>query len=446
MRAAWDLDLRGQSKFADPWIVQGRGGSAPTGREYLDGLPMDGATRVDAILRKVAGPDGDRIVPMELELRVVGEVFRQRIDADALKLRESVWRGWDYLLEKTGGSTNVYAAAVVEGLKWITKQFDLGNYGASAKGKAMASGSIETALAQMATSMDEGVPYPWHAFEITPLDLRKLRDTITKTKDSQTDFSKGISEVVSEAGTTAEALDQLDAVARSLRCNNQRWFGNKTHSYGAADEGKMPVATRDVAIGGWSMLLAGLTNAEVVRAFRALHGDAWGAQNLASDEQVVLVAAAVANIYGVPLRELAVSLWDKSPGWSGDATLLAQVGCLGLADYGKTPTNATQVQWWQLFRNAISLASAMKADQPAPMLPKYSSGDAASAKPVASKPIISSAYLYMSSPIDRASANLRRATELVTANIRAHKLPYTVAALGAAVVLALGVARVWMRP
>lgn len=444
LKAQWDLDLRGRSKFEDPWISQGRASSgAPAGREYLAGLPQSGAVRVDAILQKVAGPDGDRIVPMEVELRAVGEVIRQRIDADALKLRETAWRGWDYLLEKTGGSKNIYAAAIIEGMKWITTQFDLGNYGASAKAKAMASGSVETALAQMATSIDEGVPYPWHAFEITPLNLQKLRDTITKTKDSQADFSKGIAEVVSDAGTSSEAINLLDTAARSLLCNNQRWFGNKTHSGAPADEGRLPVEVRDVAIGWWSMLLAGLSNAQVVRAFRALHGDAWGAMNLASDEQVVMVAAVVANAYGVPLRELAVKLWEESSGWSAEAALLAQVGCLGLGDYGKTPTNATQVQWWQLARNAVTLASAMKGYGTAPVLPPYAPGKSATAKPVATAPFVAP-FLYAGvGSSSGVLATMRRAAVNVANSVRAHKVPYTVAALGAAIVLSLGVARVW---
>lgn len=64
----------------------------------------------------------------------------------------------------------------------------------------------------------------------------------------------------------------------------------------------------------WAAAQTYAAEPRVHEVFAALGGDASGGM-VASDEQVMLVAAPIAVMYGYDINELAVALWKKSPGW-----------------------------------------------------------------------------------------------------------------------------------
>ena len=379
----WNLDTHGQ-KFMDPWIMQRSGGYMPTGLEYLARVPQNGEARVDAMLAYVLGPSGDIPVPAAEVLAALGEVMRQRIDADALKTREAAWRTWDNLAKLY---PNVYVYFIVAALKWFTTWVDPSNYGASAKAKAQVVGYLSGMLEQMNKSISTVTPYPWHVFQSLPLNIEKLRDAFkkvapavkseaqasssasstpaktsgtstsgTSTEDSIsptdmsamfTQFGTDMSEVVAEVDATDTAIDLLDNGYKTLRLNNEKFAA-------------LPETLQTPARAWWTAFLSSLDSSpDIKRVFNALPSGEWGAWNLASDEQVVVVAAGFAKVYDLPLRDLAVRLWNESPGWSGDPSLLSR-NEYHESDPRGSPSNATQVQLGQLCVNAVKIARSMR--------------------------------------------------------------------------------------
>lgn len=388
--ARFNLDTHGvANKFLDPWMVQNVGASWltwPKGREYLDGVPSNGLARVDAMLAKVAGPAGDREVFGTDALAVLGEVLRQRIDAEALQTRAAVWQYWDRIASTAGANFWVYLAA--QGMKFLTSRFDLSAYGASAKAKALASGNVGLILESFGDNVTSGMAYPWHALDLLyMIDVHRLNESLTKMTKAQTDAAKtgspapapdspgkvgaeatasastltvGFSEFIDTASQIAEevssdkaAIARLDLVAQVLTSNRKKNASLAPNLQAASS--------------AWMALcVSRLRDPGVRRVWNAMHGDEWGANGLASDEQVLAVAAPIALDFGLPLRDFAARLWEESPGWSGFPAALDNTGFLSSGAWGagsggsdSTPTNAAQVQFAVLAARGFAIAKDM---------------------------------------------------------------------------------------
>lgn len=344
----FSLETFGQ-KFMDPWVLQGglaaEGGSIPP-----SGLAQDpsanAAQRVDAMLAYAAGPAGTVDVVGLSVLADLGETLRQRADAEALKLRQGVWRGWDAIIEKSGGTGNFYVAAGAAALKWLTGTFDPSMYGATAKAKWTVLNDITAIIEAFQDSAANGLVYPWHAMQLIPTDVPKLAAAFKDTKNSTEDFVTAVSDVVADTSDDKSVIALLDSIAEEMQRNNQKMRA-------------LPQPMQDASQKFMGMLLAGLSDPFTARIFKAFPSGAWGARNLATDEQVIVVAAAVANQYSrvsgpnLSVRDLAIRLYEESPGWSGHPSLLSHIELHGDK---AIPTNASQIQWGDLAQRAIAIA------------------------------------------------------------------------------------------
>lgn len=357
----WNLDTHGQ-KFFDPWITQNaeRGWHTPNGREYLVNVATNGASRVDAMQAKIDGPAGDNnnIVGIEL-LKLVGETLKQRIDAEAFKTRASVFRGWDYMAAASG---NFWVQVAGKALQWAYEHgFDPTKLGASAKGNALVSSYVSTILNLWGDSIEKAIPYPWHAFEALPLNVTKLKSTIAITANKNgtaddsaglSDLKDGISDVISDIKADTESLERLSYIQNSLQWNLRKFEA-------------LPSTAQQFGKAWWILLISKLGNPVVARMFAAMHGNEWGAWDFSSDEQVMAVATPIAIEFGIPVRALAIELWNRSPGWSGKPHWLdnaqSKSGLEGFQGGDEwTPRNATQVQWCALAHDAFVIARAMR--------------------------------------------------------------------------------------
>jgi len=371
----WNTDTHGE-KFMDPWVTRPRGdyfgwglyaGHDPYAgpdRDYLFNTPANGATRVDAMLEKIKGISGDTYVPNVEDLQRIGKLLGDQIDAEALKTRNTVERFWDYLFTNSGADSTFYGSALHGALNWVAGTFDPTKYGASGKAHALLSGWIDDAVAAYATSITEGIPYPWHAINALPIDVPKFSSAVSKSKDAFDDSVTAMQEIFSEVSATKDNIDRFESVAKSLQYNVKR-------------VDTLPEEAKTEAIAWWGMLLSTLEDPFVFRAFHAMHGGYWGSMNMASDEQVMIVAASVAKVYQIDVRTLAIELWNRSAGWSASPNLAGQFE-IGLSNdnpfdwraetihKSRIPTNATEAQWVDLSHNALVIADAIKNGTPIP--------------------------------------------------------------------------------
>ncbi len=107
---------------------------------------------------------------------------------------------------------------------------------------------------------------------------------------------------------------------------------------------------------------------EAAAVFDNLGFDASGGM-IASDEQVMLVAAPIAVANGIDIDTFATALWKKSKGWRGAATEKAipkdRLRHMCEGNTCTIPTNAWVLQWCQLTQEATELAASWPRAVPA---------------------------------------------------------------------------------
>lgn len=114
----------------------------------------------------------------------------------------------------------------------------------------------------------------------------------------------------------------------------------------------------------WGVAATYANHPDVRDVFTNLGFDASGGM-IASDEQVMLVAAPIAIAYGLDVDTFAIALWKKSKGWRGAATernigvgSASSVRAFCEGDTCRIPTNAWVLQWCQLTGEAMELAAS----------------------------------------------------------------------------------------
>jgi hypothetical protein len=147
----------------------------------------------------------------------------------------------------------------------------------------------------------------------------------------------------------------------------------------------LPLEAQQDVIRWWAHATAMMTHGEVARIFAALGDDHTFGGMLASDEQVLLVAAPIAVANGLDPYAFAAALWDRSKGWSESPEMLRREEMIRAGDEASTfwpslassfedprigqysdpclmvqPNNAMQVQWAVLARDAFKLVEDFK--------------------------------------------------------------------------------------
>lgn len=196
----------------------------------------------------------------------------------------------------------------------------------------------------MKKTMNRGLPIPWHALEW---------DLGCRTREGMLDVKKW-----------TPTPDQ-EATARSFQKNLDRW------------ESIHDIALLAEAGHWWTLATQLMGVKEIEPIFAALGNNSDGAGLLASDEQVMLVAAPIAISFGLPIDEFAERLWNKSAGWRSGGPLLKpepvihygyddeDIPIVLSKECEKEAANALQVQWGVLARDAFSLADQMKKEKDA---------------------------------------------------------------------------------
>ena len=198
---------------------------------------------------------------------------------------------------------------------------------------------------------DLGFPVPWHA---TPADL------VAACNEAKDPFSLDPLRVLVFGTATYNNLVRLYCLPPDLQREIIKW---------------------------WSYANAMMSDVEIAKIFDALGSDPYGGL-LASDEQVILVAAPIAAANGLPIDAFAEALWRSSNGWTERKDLLLrqvdkQIPATSLDDvklkweildgvcFKDAPDNAAQIQWGVLAKKAFELVDAAKAakvmDLPTPM-------------------------------------------------------------------------------
>lgn len=134
---------------------------------------------------------------------------------------------------------------------------------------------------------------------------------------------------------------------------------------------KLSTASRLSSINWWGVATVYASHPDVLDVFTNLGFDASGGM-IASDEQVMLVAAPIAVAHGIDVDTFATALWKKSKGWRGAATP-ENIGVGGAStvrafcegDTCRIPTNAWILQWCQLTEEAADLAASWPRTVPA---------------------------------------------------------------------------------
>ncbi len=174
-----------------------------------------------------------------------------------------------------------------------------------------------------------GMPVPWHAYEVFSLacpddDLKAEGYTATPDQTSL-------------IGIFADNLKQWQELPAGVRIAALRW---------------------------WGIAQTYMSDPRVSEVFALSGYDAAGG-TIASDEQVLLVAAPIAVAYGIPVDEFAIALWNASPGWASQPDALhyrSYSYCATAGDKMGKPTgctipkNAWWVQWGVLADHAFKLA------------------------------------------------------------------------------------------
>ena len=151
----------------------------------------------------------------------------------------------------------------------------------------------------------------------------------------------------------------------------------------------MPATALQSVIRWWYLTLVLMSDPRMQACFRAMGKDAEGG-NIASDEQVMMVATPLAIAYGLDMKGFRRILWDKAQGWKSRADLLAGDGwsrnlykaadcsggpfahacppdeLVGTEHYCTgAPRNAYLVQWVALCDAAFPLAAQYAAQRAA---------------------------------------------------------------------------------
>lgn len=181
------------------------------------------------------------------------------------------------------------------------------------------------------TAVDEAVVVPWHAL-----------DTFDLTACAE------------DRSLSAEGYDDTydQHSLRSVFTKNLQF--SRSGSLGLTPN------DRSMMQRWWGLAQLYMSDPRVLEVFENLGFDASGGV-LASDEQVMLVAAPVAVAYGMDVDTLARDLWNRSGGWrSGKSSWAMQSGLGPDECRGKLPINAWWVQWAVLAEDAFALAEAHK--------------------------------------------------------------------------------------
>jgi hypothetical protein len=191
---------------------------------------------------------------------------------------------------------------------------------------------MEAAKYQKYTS-DLGLPIPWNAFDLSS-DWQNL---CADVKDGS---SPGFSISEALASVMTDNIVRLKCLPPDIRMNIIKW---------------------------WAHATAMMSDSEVARIFDAL-GNV-GSGSLASDEQVLLVAAPIAAANGLDIYPFAEALWRRSEGWSVrkdllrhfDKKLSRPLGLDGeIACLKEMADNALQIQWGVLAKDAFVLIDEVK--------------------------------------------------------------------------------------
>lgn len=112
-----------------------------------------------------------------------------------------------------------------------------------------------------------------------------------------------------------------------LRCRNADWRDFNNTAAGRLDTiaalmdewarefDRLPIPLKSSLKQWWAITTTLMSNDKILPVFNALGSDPWGGR-LASDEQVMLVAAPIAVLNGWDVDSFAAKLWDRSRGYA----------------------------------------------------------------------------------------------------------------------------------
>lgn len=218
-----------------------------------------------------------------------------------------------------------------------------------ARARASCQGSLAEGDEYMRATLDRGFPIPWHALDFD-LDCSKATDEFTTDPYGVLSFRAAM-------------------------------YNNLVRLY------CLPLEAQELIIRWWAHASAMMSHEEIARIFNALGNDGTFGGMLASDEQVLLVAAPIAVANGWEPYAFATALWERSKGWSsrppGWPNMLRRepdwpVGVESLKDprvyitedpcLKHQPNNAMQIQWAILARDAFALADEIKTGKPTALM------------------------------------------------------------------------------
>lgn len=201
--------------------------------------------------------------------------------------------------------------------------------------------SIEKIRTIAQATIKNGDVVPWHFDQIFPPDVCF-------------DYGSGISGVDNMS-------DQQTSALRMLRFNQYFQQGNDAADprFSVAVNPRYLNATRK----WWALAQLWMSHAKVSEVFAALGRDASGGV-IASDEQVMLVAAPYAAANGFDVDAFAEALWTMSAGWRGaEPRFMVRVDAAAKwTCYGRVvPSNAWWLQWAILAEDAEKLVETWRA-------------------------------------------------------------------------------------
>jgi hypothetical protein len=319
----------GDEPYADPWVSQEHGPYAYiSGREYLLAVPRNGAARASALLARVVQLQSGAVVGIDA-LKATGARIAAASYANEAKTRDQV-TSYVKLVAAAAGPIGV---AFGQAYDYFITRFSLDG-GAVARARTISNDAAELLQKSVERMMVDGLPYPIHTVNL----------------------ANNVSD--------PESLAHLASVAQ---CH-------------AARIAALPKEDHTELRGWWGLLLSELSKGSrtldgftVDQVMRAMGGHLWGAENFASDEQIVLVAVAYAAAFKLSLRTLVTEMWEKDGGWSRSPERLqaprpssdgTPISCTyrpssdagtGSGGLPNSPMNATQVQLVRLVRTARSI-------------------------------------------------------------------------------------------
>lgn len=229
--------------------------------------------------------------------------------------------------------------------------------------------ATQNSITQASTrAISQGLPVPWHIEEV---------------------FSPACNETSFLAASAFRETREQERLRYTLD-KSYRYFsgGGKSTLYddwgetaGSGQFGLGPLA-RGYVKRWWSLAQLYMSDPKVYRVFSALGIDGYGGV-LASDEQVMLVAAPIAVAYGYPVDYFARALWAKSKGWhdapeDDSSVVFKNIGLRYLYNAGGDAppadvevvackgavANAWWLQWATLARDAFDLTTSLPKPPP----------------------------------------------------------------------------------